>query len=113
MKFTSNPIIIVCLFHHSKLISKGDTLMTYCRLVLSYIKHIVGFYNTVDDTWISLPIVPDNQDKHISINFQWHLEILFATSIEQRHDNGFPLDLLIVHREQQKYPININTKTSA
>ena len=45
-------------------------------------------------------VAKNNQVYPITRKYQCHLNKLFVTSVEQNHDNGFPLYILMVKIEQ-------------
>ena len=76
------------------------------------IQHIAGVDNIVADTLSRLPFMPRNKNEPFTRKAQCCTNELFAIDREENNEYCFPLNLLIVQKEQQKEPRNIKSSLS-
>ena len=76
------------------------------------IQHIDGVENIVADTLSRLPSTPSDKCEPCTRNSQCRTNELFTIDRVENNENIFPLNLLIVQREQQKELRNINYNLS-
>ena len=76
------------------------------------IQYVAGVDNTVSDTISILPSTSVGKYEPSTKKAQCRSNELFEISRTENNEDYFPLDLLNVQREQQKYPIKINSKLS-
>ena len=77
------------------------------------IHHITGVDNIESDTISIFPYKSVNKYKPITIKSQCHANELFVINTEENNKEHLPLNILNMQREQQKYPIEVNSKLSA
>ena len=86
------------------------------RLILEQfgpnIQHIYGVDNIVADTLSILPYKPSNKYEPCTRKAQCCANNLFEIGRVENNEGCFPLNILIVQREQQKELRNINSKLS-
>ena len=87
-----------------------------CQLIIKEfgpnIQHIAGVDNIASDTISRLPSTPSDKNNPYTRKAQCRAKNLFAIGREDNNENCFPLNLLIVQRERQKEPRNINSSLS-
>ena len=100
---------------HAATLSEFQRVMLW-RLILEEfgpnIQHISGVDNILDDTLSRLPCTPSNKYDPWTRKDQCSANNVFAVGRVEKNENCFPLNLLIVQREQQKELGNINSKLS-
>ena len=86
------------------------------RLVLEEfgpnIQHIAGVDNIVADMLGRLMSTPGDKNKSCTRKAQCRANELFAIGMEEKNEYYFPLNLLVLQREQQNELRNINSRLS-
>ena len=72
-----------------------------------------GVENIVADTISRLPSTTIDRYEPSTTRDLSQTNVFFTTRLEQKVGDGYPLDLDLVHQEQQKYLGNKNGKISA
>ena len=75
-------------------------------------KYIAVVDNILADTLSRMTSTPSNKNDTCTRKTQCRANELFAIGREENNENCFPLNLLIVKREQQKEPRNVNSSIS-
>ena len=96
-------------------LSESQRVMIW-QLILEYlgpnIHQMYGVDNIVADTLSRIPSTSINKSKPFTRKSQCHANYLFAIDKLENNKDCFPLNILIVQREEQKEPINRNSKLS-
>ena len=91
-------------------ISKVDGLANHSQKVLANIQHISGVDNIVADTLNRLPSMQSEKYQSCESKDQCRTYALFAISGVKNNKDCFPLNILILQREQQIKLRNIDSK---
>ena len=75
-------------------------------------KHIYGVDKLVSDTLSILPSKPSDKYEHCTRKAKYRVNTLFTIGRVENNGDCFPLNILIVKREQQKELRNINSNLS-
>ena len=86
-------------------LSESQRVMRWQLIIEDFgpnIQHIAGFDNIVSDTLSRFPSTPSNKYKSCTRKAQCHANELFTLSRVENKEDCFPLNILIVQREQKE-----------
>ena len=90
----------------------GDALETHYRRFGPNIQHISGVDNTVADTLSRFPSTPIDKYESCTRKYQCRADEVFVLGRVENNKYCFPLNILILQREQQKELRNMASKIS-